>query len=179
MKKAAVLLLVLVLAISSLLCACKKDNIVKVSIDSSSLSQEELDDLDAFAVANGFLSAKLNKDGTVTLVIDELDHDKLLYSLGVSVIRNVYGMIDSEEYPYIKDIERNDDFTSITIFVDRDKYEKSGDGNLCSVFAGNSCMVYLKYTEYKQQDKICTVTIADYQTKEEISKDVYPQETDD
>ena len=174
MKKKLVLLLVLVLALSALLCGCKKDNTVKVTINSSSLSQEELDDLDAFAVANGFMSAKLNKDGTVTLIIDETQHDKLLYSLGVSVIRNVYGMIDSEEYPYVKDIERNDDFTSITIFVDRDKYEKSGDGNLCSVFTGNCCMVYLKYTEYKEKDKICTVTVADYKTKEEISKEVYP-----
>ena len=174
MKKKIVLLLVLTLAFSALLCGCKKDNTVKVTISSSSLSQKELDDLDAFAVANGFLSAKLNKDGTVSLVIDKTEHDKLLYSLGVSVIRNVYGIIDSEDYPYVKDIERNDDFTSMKIFVDRDEYEKSGDGNLCSIFVGNCCMVYLKYTEYKQQDKICTVTVADYKTKEEITKDVYP-----
>ena len=174
MKKKIVLLLVCVLAFSSVLCACKKKDTVKVSINSSSLSEEELSDLDAFAAANGFLSAKLNKDGTITLIIDETEHNKLLYALGVSVIRNVYGMIGSEEYPYVKDIERNDDFTRITIFVDRAEYEKSGDGNLCSVFAGNCCMVYLKYTEYKEKDKICTITVADYETKEEITKDVYP-----
>lgn len=177
MKKTLCFVIALVLLLSVCLCGCGKSDKVTVSINASTLSQEELSDLEKFARDNGFESAVYNKrKGIIEVTLGTTEHDKLTYSLGVTVIRNVFGMIDSEDYPYIKDVERGDKFTEMTVFVKRDAYEKAEKCEEISDYVGKCCLVYLNYEDFEMKDKKCTVKIADYKTKTVLSEKTYSVE---
>lgn len=175
MKKTVYAVLAIVVCLCMLLCGCgKKNEKIKVSISTASLSQEELADLDKFAADNGFESAKYNqKDEVIEVVLSDIEHDKLTYSLGVAVIRNVYGMINSKRYPFIKNIERNSNFTDMTIYVKQSSYEKSGKSDEIMDFVGNYCLLYLEYEDIDREDKKCTVRIADNKTGLVLNEKVY------
>lgn len=178
MKKTLSLILALTVCVLVCFTGCGNGNkVVTVSINASTLSQEELSDLEKFARDNGFESAKFNKrKGIVEVKLGTIEHDKLTYSLGVTVIRNVYGMIDSEEYPYIKDVKRNDLFTEMTVLVDSAAYEKADVGDEVSDFVGNCCLVYLNYEDMDMADKKCTVRIADAKSEMILSEKTYSVE---
>lgn len=177
MKKILCFTMALMLLLSVCLCGCGKSNKVTVSINASTLSQEELSDLEKFARDNGFESAVYNKrKGIIEVTLSDTEHDTLTYSLGVTVIRNVFGMIGSEEYPYIKDVDRNDNFTEMTVFVKRSAYEKAKKGIEISDYIGKCCLVYLNYEDLETEDKKCSVKIVDNKTKELLSEKTYSVE---
>lgn len=175
MKKALSLVLLLSVLTGVFLCGCsKKSDKVTVTINTAALSPKELSDLDKFAEENGYESAKFNKrKGVIEVVIDDTEHEKLTYTLGVSVIRNVYSLIDSEEYPFIKKIQRNDIFSEMTVLVKKSAYEKSGRGDEISDFIGNCCVTYLTYEDLKEKEKVCTVKIADEKTGDILHEKTY------
>lgn len=179
MKKTLSALIAFVLLMSCFMLGCgKKDGRVTVNISADSLSQAELDDLGSYAKKNGFESAKYNKrDGTVSVVIDDNDYDMLMYKLGVAVISNVYGLMNSDtDYPYIKNIERNKDFSEMKIDVVKSDYEKDSDSPLMIELVGQSCLVYQSYTETDRKDQHCTVIVRDKDTKEVLYKQTFNQE---
>lgn len=175
MKKALSLVLIFSLAVTVFLCGCsKKNEKVTVSINTAALSPKELSDLDKFAEENGYESAKFNKrKGVIEVVIDDTEHEKLTYTLGVSVIRNVYALIESEEYPYITNIQRNDIFSDMTVLVEKSAYEKDGRGDEISDFIGDCCITYLTYENLKESEKVCCVKIADEKTGDILSEKSY------
>lgn len=178
MKKIISILMILTVFVSVFMCGCsKKDEKITVSINTAALSPQELSDLDKFAEDNGYLSAKLNKrKGVIEVVLDETEHAKLTYSLGVSVIRNVFGLIESEQYPYIKNVKRNDIFSDMTILVNKSEYEKANKGDEISDFVGDCCVIYLTYEDLKESEKVCTVKIADEKTGDILSEKTYSVE---
>lgn len=181
-KKIAIIIAVAVVCIVAAVLAFTggdKQERVKIDISAGSISKADLEDLDAYAEKHGYVSAKYNKrDGTVTVVLDDMDHKKLLYQLGVSVISNVYGMMNSDSpyYDVIKDIERNDNFTEMKIDVDRELYEKDPSNSAMITLTGNSCLVYLSYTDMPKEEQVCAVTVRDALTKEVIAEQVFTQE---
>ncbi len=177
MKKILCVIFALLMLVCVCMCACGKSDKVTVSINASALSAEELSDLEKFARDNGFDKAVYNKrKGIIEVTLGETEHDKLTYSLGVTVIRNVFSMIDSEEYPYIKDVERNGNFTEMTVFVEKDAYEKDSQGDKISDYVGKCCLVYLNYEDYELKDKKCRVKIADAKTKTLLKERFYSVE---
>ena len=174
MKKILCLVILLSVCVSVCLCGCGKSDKVTVSINASTLTQEELSDLEKFARDNGFDSAVYNKKkGIVEVTLGSTEHDKLTYGLGVTVIKNVFGMIKSEDYPYITDVDRNDNFTEMTVYVNKSEYEEDGKGDDISDYVGKCCLVYLNYEDFRQEDKKCTVRILDSETKKTISEKTY------
>lgn len=179
MKRALAAIVALTLIISCFMMGCgKKDGRVTVDISADSLSEAELNDLGSYAEKNGFKSAKYNKrDKTVSVVIDDDDYDMLMYKIGVAVISNVYGLMNSDtDYPYIKNIERNKDFSEMKIDVVKSDYEKDSDSPLMIELVGQSCLVYQSYTETKRKDQHCTVIVRDKDTKEVLEKKTFNQE---
>lgn len=183
-KKIAIIVAVVVCIVAAVVIFGKPINInreerVKIDISASSLKKSDLEDLDAYAEKNGYVSAKYNKkDGTVTVVINEIDHKKMMYQLGVSVISNVYGMMNSDS-PYgdcIKNIERNKDFTEMIIDVDKETYQSDPTNYTMVTLTGNSCLVYLSYTDMPEEEQVCTVIVRDHLTKEVLVKEVFTQE---
>lgn len=181
-KKIAIIAVVVVFVVAAVLFFTKgsdEQGRVKINISASSLTKGDLDDLDEFAEKNGYISAKYNKkDGTVTVVLDDFDHQKMMYQLGKSVISNVYGMMNSDSpyYNCIKDIERNENFTEMRIDVDREVYESDGSYAAMIPLTGNSCIVYLSYTDMPREDQNCTVIVRDAVTKEIIAKELFTQD---
>ena len=181
-KKVIIIVAVLVCIVAAVLAfrnGSDSQERVKINISASSLSKDDLDDLDEYAEKNGYISAKYNKkDGTVTVVLDDFDHQKMMYQLGKSVIANVYGMMNSDSpyYNCIKDIERNDNFTEMRIDVDREIYESDSSFASMITLTGNSCAVYLSYTDLPREEQICTVIVRDAMTKEVIAKEIFTQD---
>lgn len=181
-KKIAIILAAIACVIAVVLIFTRDDNSqdrVKISISASSLSKEDLDNLDEYAEKNGYISAKYNRrDGTVTVVLDDFDHQKMMYQLGKSVISNVYGMMNSDSpyYDCITDIERNENFTEMRIDVNREVYESDKSYSSMITLTGNSCAVYLSYTDLPKEEQNCTVIIRDAVTKEVIAKEIFTQE---
>ena len=180
MKRFLSLILALVCILSVIsLCGCeKKMKTVKITVSAGTLKQEELNDLDAYAESRGYKKVKYNKkDNTVTIELDDSKHNIMLYKLGSAVVGNIYSLMDSDSsYPYVTNIDRNDDFTEIGIDVDREAYEKDSTHSLIFTLVGTSCLTYLAYTDYDREDQICTVIIRDNVTKEIIDKEVFSQE---
>lgn len=179
MKKISVSILALTLLLSICLLGCGKNSErAKVNISASSLSQADLDDLDGYAQKNGFQSAKYDeKNGVISVEIDEDDYDILMYKIGVAVIENVYGLMNSDtDYPYIKNIERNKDFSEMKVDVEKSDYEKDETSSLMVELIGQSCLVYQGYTENDRKDQKCTVIIRDADTKEVLLKQIFNQE---
>ncbi len=178
MKKILVTVVALTMLLSCFLLGCGKDDgRARVDISASSLSKADLDDLDGYAEKNGFQSAKYDeKKGIISVEIDEDDYDILMYKLGVAVIENVYGLMNSDtDYPYIKNIERNKDFSEMKIDVVKSDYEKDSTSSFMVELVGQSCLVYQSYTENDIKDQKCTVIIRDADTKEVLLKQVFDQ----
>ncbi len=179
MKKILVSVVALTMLLSCFMLGCgKNDGRVKVDISASSLSKADLDDLDGYAEKNGFQSAKYDeKKGIISVEIEDDDYDILMYKIGVAVIENVYGLMNSDtDYPYIKNIERNKDFSEMKIDVVKADYEKDSTSSLMVELVGQSCLVYQSYTQNDRKDQHCTVIIRDTDTKEVLYKETFDQE---
>ncbi len=179
MKKIATAILALTLALSCVLLGCGKDDgKVRVNISAQSLSQDELDNLSDYAEKNGFESAEYNKrKGIIEVEIEENDYDMLMYKIGVAVIKNVYGLMNSDsDYPYIKNIDRNKDFSEMKIDVVKVDYEKDSTSALMVELVGQSCLVYQSYTQTDRDEQNCTVTVRDVDTKEVLYEKVFTQD---
>ena len=75
-------------------------------------SQEEAD---AYAKEQGFKSATLGDDGSVTIVMSKSQHEKTMEGLSKTIDEALQEMIGSEDYPNITAVEHNDNYTSFTV----------------------------------------------------------------
>lgn len=75
-------------------------------------SQEEAD---AYAKEQGFKSATLGEDGSVTIVMSRSQHKKTMEGLSKTIDEALQEMIGSEDYPNITAVEHNDNYTSFTV----------------------------------------------------------------
>ncbi len=168
-------------ALLLLLCSCGKGkDTVKIAISQNAISASDREDLDAYAQKNGYEKVKLNRDGTATIYLSETKKDSMLYSLGKAVISNVYSLMNSDsDYPYIKDIDRNEDFTDMRIDVVREEYEKDSSKDLIFNLVSSSCLAYLSYTGYDEEEQKVTVTVRDNVTKEIIEQRTFTQNQTD
>lgn len=179
MKKITAAVLALSVLLTCMLLGCGKDDgRVRVNISAQSLSQDELDDLDSYAEKNGFESAEYNKrKGIIEVEIEDNDYDMLMYKIGVAVIKNVYSLMNSDsDYPYIKNIDRNKDFSEMKIDVVKADYEKDSTSALMVELVGQSCLVYQSYTQSDRDEQHCLVTVRDNETKEILYEQDFKQE---
>jgi hypothetical protein len=75
-------------------------------------SQEEAD---AYAKEQGFKSATLGDDGSITIVMSRSQHKKTMEGLSKTIDEALQEMIGSEDYPNITAVEHNDNYTSFTV----------------------------------------------------------------
>ena len=70
---------------------------------------------DLLAKENGWKSAMLNEDGTVTYIMTKAQHKKLMRDISDSLEQSLREMIETDIYPNFVSIEANDDYTDYTI----------------------------------------------------------------
>lgn len=147
---------------------------VKITIPLSFVDEEYHNNLDLYCEKYGYISAKLNeKDETVTIKMNALSHDLLLAQIGMKVIKSIYNIVESGDYPYVKSIDSYDskNFSEVVVSVDKEKYEADKTSSLMPFALAQCCFVYQAYTE--STDYKCTVTVADAKTKDIISTKTY------
>ena len=80
-----------------------------------------------YAAANGFESAVLNEDNTVTLVMTGERYNELLQEVADALKKEVAQTPTYEDCQHIKEITHNSDFSEITIRVVLQSFDAEGD----------------------------------------------------
>lgn len=99
----------------------------EITLHADFFSGEDMEtfDADAYAKEQGFISAKANEDGSVTVAMTNKKYDELLASTANSIETSLSELVGAEDTPYIKGFTHNDNFTEVTIKVDRAAYENT------------------------------------------------------
>lgn len=82
------------------------------------VTQEELDA--QLKQADGFKSATLNADGSVTYIMTEACHKKLMQDMAQQLDSSLADMVGSEDYPNVTAIDSSDDYTKFTVTLSSD-----------------------------------------------------------
>lgn len=77
-------------------------------------TQESLDET---AKAEGFKSATLNDDGSVSYVMTRATHEKMMDDIREEIDSSLAEMVGSEEYPTITKIEPNSTYTEFEVYL--------------------------------------------------------------
>ncbi|MBS6366517.1 MAG: hypothetical protein KH420_04145 [Clostridiales bacterium] len=114
-------------------------------------------DATAYAVENGFTSAALAADGSLTITMTQRYYDAFLAALHSSIAAQME--LDTQT-DYITAITYSEDFSSVTLQVDRAGYETASDF-IPSVLV-HLALTYQVYTPAGLQG--CAVAVYDQQT---------------
>lgn len=95
---------------------------VEITIPSDYVGEDATqDELDAAVErTDGFKSATLNADGSVTYVMTEACHKKLMQDMAVQIDSSLADMVGSEDYPNVTAIDAADDYTKFTVTLSSD-----------------------------------------------------------
>lgn len=81
-------------------------------------TQESLDA--EVSKADGFISAKINADGSATYVMTESKHNDLMQELQQNIDTELAKMADSSDYPNIVSVSASNDYTTFTVTLSTD-----------------------------------------------------------
>lgn len=84
-------------------------------------SFESQEEADAYAKEQGFKSATLGDDGSVTIVMSKSQHKKTMEELNKTIDEALQAMIGSEDYPNITAVEHNDNYTEIKVTTESEE----------------------------------------------------------
>lgn len=105
----------------------------------------------------GFISAKKNSNGSVTYKIGKGDYSYYLDYLKKETAGYFDSIADDTDFPSIQKVEYNDDFSEITLCVEKDKYLNSYD-----TFIEDSIKVWVGYyNSFAQKKSKCKIILKD------------------
>lgn len=142
---------------------------VEITLPASFFESDEDFDADTYAQEQGFSSAKVNDDGSVTVTMTKGKYKEMLQEMSDSLDESFAELVGAEDTPYIKEITHNDDFSSVTVKVDREAYENAFD--MTPFVIGLSTMFYQAFLEMEYR---CEISIVDAATGSVINTTVYP-----
>ncbi len=76
------------------------------------------DYLDNVAAENGYLSITQNADGSLTYIMTQSQHEKMMDGIVRSVENSINIILDDNTYPNFTDITANDDYTLFTVITE-------------------------------------------------------------
>jgi len=170
LKRIVALATALILCLS--LVACGEET-VEITIPASLAGYTESNDSfdpTAYVVENGFISAVINEDTSITITMTRARHKELLAEMTAEYDEAFQEMIGAESTPYITDITHSDDFRSFVVTVERAGYENAYI-ELTPFLLGLSGAVYQTFAGTQPY---VTISIVDNQTGEELLSQVYP-----
>ena len=88
---------------------------VTLTIPKDFVGETTQEKLDESVKERGYKSATLNSDGSVTYVMTKAQHEEMLTGIRESIDQSLSEMVGSSDYPYITNVEHNDNYTSFTI----------------------------------------------------------------
>lgn len=143
---------------------------VEITLPASFFEGEDLSvfDFDAYVQEQGFISANANDDGSVTATMTKRRYKELVAETRASIEEGFASFIGPDT-PYIKDITHNDDFTQVTMSVNRAEYENAFDFTPFAIG-----IVVALYQQIAQIDYYVEVSVVDADTGDLIKNVVYP-----
>jgi hypothetical protein len=123
--------------------------------------------VDASVAEQGYLAGKLNDDGSVTYTMTKLKQRELLDQMKSDFDDSIQETL--AEYPNVKSVTRNDDFSEISIEVTEEDF---ATGFLALGFSFNAYFYQvLDGKEFKTD-----IVYVDASSGEELSRTTYPLE---
>ncbi|MCF6461597.1 hypothetical protein [Clostridium sp. Cult3] len=198
------LIMVLVMNLTLVGCGSKKEEVEEAGKDETVLETDEeestegitvdksllsvditlpsalIDDVSDFneeeyiAENEGIKAAKINEDGSVTLTMTKKKHEEIVSEMKEEVTTSLSELTESEDTPYIKEVEYSKDFKEVKLSVDREAYEDAFD--LTPLFVG---ILVGTYQVYAGEEFYTEVIIEDVATGVEINSIVYPDALED
>ena len=143
----------------------------KITIPEDLISVEFDGDVKSYAATYGYEIIE-NEDGKVTLKMDGKDYSMLLSRVGMKSMREIGAIIDSDDFPYAKQIkDYSDDFSYILIAVNGKKFEKADNKELFLTLV-SQCGLYYQYHANPEAPS-CQVVIADSESGKVLSNEIY------
>lgn len=150
---------------------------VEVSLPASFFEGQSAEDVIADAKEEG-IEVTANDDGSYTYKMSKSEHKKLMDEMRTELDKSTAEMVSSGDYPSIKDISYNNDFTEFTMVVEKEAYENSMDG-FASLGLGMSGMMYQLFDGAKADEYSVTISVEDEASGEVINEVVYPDAMED
>lgn len=147
---------------------------VEVTLPASFFEGEDVAETVANAEENGFGEATVNDDGSVTYKMSKSKHKEMMAELATSVEETKTELVESGDFPSIKSVETNKDYTSFTINVDRAAYENSFDA-FATMSVGVVGSYYQAFNGVKAEDMEVLIEVKDVDTGEVINSVIYPE----
>ncbi len=143
---------------------------VEITIPAVVFASEDMTkfDVNQYVKENGFKSAVVNSDGSITVVMSKIKHTEAMKEMAESINKSFEDL--KLNTPYIKDITSNADFSSVIIDVDRTGYESTLDFTPLAISFGAGI-----YHSIAGIDPKLEITIRD-SNSHEIIKTVIPSE---
>lgn len=120
--------------------------------------------------AAGYISAKVNSDGSVTYTIKKSAYKQIVADAKESTVQTLNEIITSGDYPSIKKISYNSNFSKISVYVDKNAYTNGMDS--IAMLGVNMSVAF--YQIISQDANPLEISIIDINTNEVF--DSYPKE---
>ena len=119
----------------------------------------------------GFVSATINPDGSLTYTIKKSAWNKIVDEMYTSTSKSLNDIATGTDYPSIKKVEHNKNFSKVTFFVNKQEFKNSFDS-----FAYLGAYFGIAYYQmFNQQEPGCEFTVVDIQTNQVIDTVIYPK----
>jgi len=148
---------------------------VEITLPADMFEGEDIEQVIADAKEDGVKEVIQNEDGSLTYKMSKAKHKEMMKEMETSINETIEDMKTSEEYPSIKDITHNKDFTEFTVIVNKSEFENGWDG--FAVFGlGISGAYYQLFNGVSEEDYKITISLQDEATGEVFDKTVYPDD---
>ena len=135
---------------------------------------QDIKTIKANAAKDGITDVVQNKDGSVTYKMTKAAHQKMIDSTKQTTTEAFGKLKGSKDFPYVKDITYNDDFSNITLVIDKTKYEDSYK-DILAMDVGLQAYFYQLIIGTKEDNMKIDINFQDIKTKEVFYTQVYPQ----
>ena len=148
------------------------DATVQFSMPLHYLEEKYRNDLDLFCKENGYIACTIDEQAQIfTVTANALQHDMSLVRIGMQSITNIGNEIESEKYPFFKELGAfgelsKYDFSEITVFVDKAGYESAADKDSFMAYIAGCGIYYQLYTT--SNDYSCKIIVRDVASKESV-----------
>lgn len=156
---------------------------VEITLPASFLELEgdeeiNIDEMKEEAKENGIKDVELNNDGSVTYTMSKSKHRELLDEMQEGIEENIDEVVNSEDFPSIKEIQANKKYDRYDVIVDQESYENSFDG-FGVLGVAFSSMYYQLFEGVNPSDYEVIIDMIDEETGEVFDTIVYPDALDE
>ncbi len=148
---------------------------VEVTLPPSFFEGEGIDQAIADAKEEGIKEATKNSDGSVTYKMSKDKHKEMMEEIEVGLKEYLEELKTSEEYPSIKNVTANKEYSEYTLVVNKEGYENGFEG-FATLGLGMMGIYYQIFDGVDSDDAIVEVHIKDETTDEIFDTVVFPDD---